>query len=148
MPAPMARPWRPGHLGEAPGCGPGNGFGPAFEFGGVGVGVVGDPGAVDGELGEEDKVAAGFGGLPGEGLDLCQVGVGLSAQGAEGDQADAHAGFQLEGFREARKARTEVGIMRGVGTAKGLATHRSRRGMCTCRTEVGSHGFQGRVRTR
>ena len=82
-----------GDLGEAAGGGAGNWLGLAFEFGGVGIGVVGDPGAVDGELGKEDEVAAGVGGLPGEGLDLFQVGVDLSAQGAEGDEADAHAGF-------------------------------------------------------
>ena len=87
-----------GDSGEALGGGTGNGLGLAFEVGGVGVGVVGDPGAVDGKLGEEDQVAGFRGGLLGEGLDLLEVGVDLAAQGAEGDEADAHKGGLVEGF--------------------------------------------------
>ena len=79
-----------GDSGEATGCGTGNRLGPAFQLGGVGVGVVGDPGAMHGEFGKEDEVAAGVGGLPGEGFDLGQVRVHPPPQGAEGDHADAH----------------------------------------------------------
>ena len=82
-----------GNSREALGCGTGNRLGLPFQLGGVGVRVVGHPGAMHGELGKEHQVAAGGGGLLREGLDLLQIRVHLSAQGAEGDQADAHQRF-------------------------------------------------------
>ena len=69
-----------GDSGEALGGGTGNGLGLAFEVCGVGIGVVGDPGAVDGKLGEEDEVTAFRGGLLGEGFNLLEIGVALAAE--------------------------------------------------------------------
>ena len=90
MPAPMARPRLCGNSREALGCGTGNRLGLPFQLGGVGVRVVGDPGAMHGELGKEHQVAAGGGRLLGERLDLRQIRVHLPAHGAEGDHANPH----------------------------------------------------------